>query len=186
MAVLHECPLAPALRLYAPTVLARKSWRLEEVVIPVAAIGLLTAAGLASLFTLKTEAPPAGVGLLWASAIIFQLPLLLLVHRFLHRHGESWSHGFGFDHPTRPPLGIWVVASVAGCVTSLLAVNWGMQRLLEYLGAAEDGRLQGHFSELAAKTANNYTIRAVPPITEYGDFLTRLDAVQRASSAVFV
>ena len=115
-------------------VLARKSWRLEEVLIPATAIGLLTAVGLLSLFAHKTESPPSGMGMLWASVVVFQFPLLLLVHRFLHRHGENWVHGFGFDLPTRPALWLWVVGGVAGCVTSLLAVNWGMQWLMQYLG----------------------------------------------------
>ncbi len=116
------------------TVLARKSWRLEEVLIPAAAIGLLTAVGLMSLLAHKPDSPISGVGTLWLTVVVFQLPLLLLVHRFLRRHGENWVHGFGFDVRTRPALWIWVVGGVTGCVTSLLTVNWGMQWLMQYLG----------------------------------------------------
>jgi len=117
-----------------PGVLSQKSWRLEEVLIPAGIVWVLAAMGVLAIWSPASSAVLPGLSTLWGTVLVIQLPIGLLIHRFLRRHATDWHRGFGFTQPTRPGLWIWVPVSVVGCVLILLGVNLAMQHLLLKLG----------------------------------------------------
>lgn len=119
-------------------VLSQKSWRLEEVLIPAGVVWVLAAMGLLSIWLPNANHTLPGLSTLWGTVLVIQLPIGLLIHRFLRRHETDWNRGFGFREPARPGLWWWVAGSVIACVSVLLVVNLGMQRLLQQFGGRTD------------------------------------------------
>lgn len=150
-------------------VLSQKSWRLEEVLVPAAIVWVLASMGVLSLCFPATGAALPGLSTLWGTVLVVQLPIGLLIHRFLRRHGTDWISGFGFRQPLRPALWAWVAGGVASNVVVLLAVNLGVQQLLHRLGGRTDLQaavlaLQG--GSTAVKGTIAFTAIVLAPLIE--------------------
>lgn len=115
-------------------VLSTKSWKLEEVLIPAALVWVLASLGLLAIWSPGTTASLPSLSTLWVTALVIQLPIVLLVHRFLRRHGTGWTLAFGFSQRTQPRLWIWVIGSVVGCAVVLTGVSLGIQELAKLSG----------------------------------------------------
>ena len=150
-------------------VLSQKSWRLEEVLIPAGVVWVLAAMGILAIWIPNTNPALPGLSSLWGTVLVIQFPIGVLIHRFLHRHDTTWEIGFGFRQQPRPGLWIWVLASVAGCVTVLLGVNLGIQQLLLKVGWRTD--LQAAVLALqsgswAVKATISFTAIVLAPVIE--------------------
>ena len=115
-----------------------KSWRASEMPIPLAVVMMLTLGGAAGLaFRRPSESLPS-VGSIWVTVLVIQVPVILMVHRFLRRHGVGWVDGFGFRQGSRAALMGWVLGGIAGSVVVLQGVNLAMVELLRRLGVPAD------------------------------------------------
>lgn len=125
--------------------------------------------GIWSIFLPTTPAGPPSLAPLWAAVLVLQVPVLLLIHRFLLRHGTGWIAGFGLRVRPLPKLLGWVGGSVFLCVVTLLAVNVFMQALTKRLGWQSDLQsvvLALQNGSVAVKATIAFTAIVLAPIVE--------------------
>ena len=121
---------------YAGSVLSRKNWRPEEVLIPATLVLVMAAMSIAALFAGPLKGDPTQLAGLWLQVFVFQVPTLLLVQRFLGRHETSWADGFGFLNQTPRQLMGWLAVTIPASVIGLYGLHQASNGLLHWAGGA--------------------------------------------------